>query len=291
MCINCLSQQVENYLFRFDISRLKVHSGVLKEILEIPPSGPANEGSEENPIRLDGTVSAQALTSFLRWFNHMRVISLHFCCSGLTLISTSEWSPLPLGEEALVDILTVSHMWMIEAGTSFAKSRLRQLQPPLPFPRLLQLGIKFGIRDWIFPAVEGILFSSLGSIDIHDTERIPYRAFVVLAKAREAVLQQRNVVGMYPPPFECGCISNQGCLRKWKEAWRATIGPRVLNPGTSLPLTQIPVIARENYKAFSLSDACIRTAIDNLVEKGAFSAETIILDKAVQGILDIFSMD
>lgn len=61
--------KAEDHLFRVDIGRLKHHSMVIDDIFSIPPSKDSSEGTEVNPIKLEG-IKASALASFIKWLNH-----------------------------------------------------------------------------------------------------------------------------------------------------------------------------------------------------------------------------
>lgn len=141
-----------------------------------------------------------------------------FNCSAFSalLSQNSDWEPLPLSEDLLVDILAVSHMWNIKSGMIFAKTRLEELQPPFHPIRQLQLAFKYNIQEWIAPAVEAIVGGSLATlITNEDAEVIPYLVLLILAKAREALLLEWNCVALYPPPFNCSCQKSITCTRKW----------------------------------------------------------------------------
>ena len=64
-------KQVDNTLFCVDLKNLERHSEPIRNIFEIPPSV-ANEGTESNPIFLEG-LSAEEFSSFLSWIYHVCV--------------------------------------------------------------------------------------------------------------------------------------------------------------------------------------------------------------------------
>ncbi|KAF9455709.1 hypothetical protein BDZ94DRAFT_1315916 [Collybia nuda] len=164
--------QAENTLFCINASALASYSEPLFNAFGLPRPPGLKEGSEEDPI-LWPDLTAAEVASFLKWMTHI------------------EWTPLPPNEATLVDILKVSHRWMVEQGVAYAIHHLEQLG--LPAPHRLELARRFQIVTWIRPAVQSLLdihqpLSSFSSET--DVEYMGPKVYTIITRARELILRE-----------------------------------------------------------------------------------------------------
>ncbi|KAF4596843.1 hypothetical protein EYR40_007468 [Pleurotus pulmonarius] len=260
-------RMIQNVLFRVDVASLQNYSETFKDIFSIPPSGPLNEGSEENPVILQG-ISVDEFEAFLTWLYHIA------------------WRSFPHTEETLVSILSVSHMWQVQAGFDYAMDRIVELN--LPAARMLHLGARFRIRDWVLNAVPILLATSARQLTDHDIELMGARVISIIIKAKEVVDEQRKTLAAFPPPLSdapsWGCETHASCHRVWRDTWWKVIAKAILHPKFPRPLTDcIGLIVETPY--IGMSAQCKQEAILSITEQGNFSVEEEIRRRALDSIL------
>ncbi|TFK57898.1 hypothetical protein BDN72DRAFT_748655, partial [Pluteus cervinus] len=138
-------------LFQISLAQLRLSSEAFHELFGIPQDASSPVGREEgHPIRLEG-VSADEFTSFLDWLYHIPGASDVF------------------DEAKLLNILKFSHMWICDGAKQFAMNGLNALN--LPPSRKLEIGISFGLRDWIASSINTLVLTPLALGRLNENER------------------------------------------------------------------------------------------------------------------------
>ncbi|KAG6913414.1 hypothetical protein DXG01_007016 [Tephrocybe rancida] len=216
--------QVENTLYKQLTGILRQHSQVLNDIFALPQSF-ANEGTESNPIFLPGLTSAE-FEDYIGWQQNLK-------------------RPSPIGTERelyLCNVLKVCHLWNVEHGQEYAISELNMMR--LPAPRMLQLGGRFSVRQWIVGAMETLLTTPFLILTDVNFEEIGLKVLSILAKSREAMEKERRIIALTPPhssdmPAGYGCYNHSSCKKIWVDIWFKRISMDILHPHTPLPFAQV----------------------------------------------------
>ena len=88
-------------------------------------------------------------------------------------------------------------MWFIEDGIKFAQHWLEQRI--IPATERLKLAKLYEIRDWVAPAVQELLQTPLSSLSNGDLDHINIRLYSIIARAKEAIENQRKLMAACPP--------------------------------------------------------------------------------------------
>lgn len=133
--------------------------------------------------------------------------------------------PKDLPEAMLVDILHMSKMWLIEDGVKLAQHWLKQSK--ISTTKRLQLAKHYEIWDWVTPAIQELLKTPLGNLSNVDLDHINIRLYSIIAKAKEALENQRKLIAACPPSLPkdspgfqtVWCTSHATCAKVWADTW------------------------------------------------------------------------
>lgn len=104
-----------------------------------------------------------------------------------------------------LDVLHMSHMWLIKEGVDYAVEQLEKIH--LPASRRLELARRYGIGKWLDPAIRDLLLMPLKVIIREHMEDIGSETFGALACAKEGIADNRRKVSVsliYPKSFDDG---------------------------------------------------------------------------------------
>lgn len=182
-------------------------------------------------------------------------------------------------------------MWQVQAGFDYAMDRITELN--LPAARMLHLGARFRIRDWVVNAVPVLLATSAWQLTDHDLELMGARAISIVIKAKEVADEQRKTLAAFPPPLAdtpfWGCQTHASCQRVWRDTWWKVIAKAILHPRAPRPLAEcIGLIIDTPYSG--MSPQCKQGAILSLTEQGNFSVEQEIEKRALDSILSYYAL-
>ncbi|KAJ3803909.1 hypothetical protein F5876DRAFT_71060, partial [Lentinula aff. lateritia] len=187
---------------------LRCRFKVLDDIFGIPPSTQSqNQGTEVNPIALPASITAEKFESFLMYLN----------CRG--------WNEFDNKVAAnILNLLDISALLEADGALSYAMSKVVGLN--LPAPQLLGLAWRhrahLQVRDWIEPAVMGLLSTPLRCYN-EEQECSIGLAYPIIAKARERIQEARLVLAAIPFQLaprdilfpECPDELHQYCEKSW----------------------------------------------------------------------------
>ena len=134
-------------------------------------------------------------------------------------------------------------MWYIEDGFKFTKHWLEQHK--IPATQRLQLETHYEIWDWVTPAVQELLRTSLSSLSNDNLDHINIHLYSIIAKAKEAIEKQHKLIAACPPflPKDTDdyqtawCVSHATCAKVWADTWWKVEAQSILHPLMPLDLT------------------------------------------------------
>lgn len=182
--------------------------------------------------------------------------------------------------------MRISHLWLIDSAIEYAIAGLDHLD--LPPSRKLQLGRQFHKREWIATAVQDIMQSPLRSLTMDDQERLTGRVMFILARAKEALIDEQLLMATTPPPLSppsTACRDHGNCYRTWKTVWWGIIAKALLDP--KKPLLHHDGVEFVRSTQFSgMTPACKAAAVAHLEENDLFMrAQRQILAQATITVL------
>lgn len=138
-------------------------------------------------------------------------------------ILTRPWASLGIPElKGNLDVLHISHMWLIKEGVDYAVEQLHQRN--LPAAQRLQLARTYGIDHWLDAAIRDLLLIPL-KITIRDhMPQIGIETLGALACAKEAITDNQRKVSVsliYPKSFDDApyCSTPEKCKETWFVVW------------------------------------------------------------------------
>jgi hypothetical protein len=182
-------------------------------------------------------------------------------------------------------------MWYIEDGFKFAKHWLEQRK--IPATQRLQLATHYEIRDWVTPAVQELLRTSLSSLSNGDLDHINIRLYSIIAKAKEAIEKQRKLIAACPPSLPkdtddfqtAWCVSHATCAKVWADTWWKVVARSILHPLMPLDVNTI-VDFLKNTEHRGMSSPCKEDMLRKLESDGSpFNTLRGIEDGAIRSVL------
>jgi hypothetical protein len=134
-------------------------------------------------------------------------------------------------------------MWDISPGIDFASREL--LRFDLHPAHCLYLARKYDLSNWIEGAVRKLIASPLEHYTNESTDTLPFPLYQIIATTKESIFLDRMRLANHPPfppnfdgqPY---CSHHETCKRVWTEKWFYTMGRRIHNPTSPLPLLKVP---------------------------------------------------
>jgi hypothetical protein len=202
----------------------------------------------------------------------------------------SGWKPPPQPERLLTNILKLSNKWEITEGQEYAILFLRE--QVMDAAHRLELSRMFGIDEWVKPAFNELVQKNLTSLSINDVNRIGFTTYTILAKAREAIDQQRKLIAAVPPAMvfleSYKCLDHDKCKASWKETWWRKLGKQLVHPSKPLALSEVMDFL-EQTKFPDMMDCCKKDMLTELQKPGGavtkFNMDEDVIGAAVTAIL------
>ncbi|KAJ7454505.1 hypothetical protein FB451DRAFT_1408409 [Mycena latifolia] len=229
---------VENTIYHFSLSVLKMMSPPLTAIFDIPVSVPVvgpdgkvvpAEGTETNPIVLPG-ISVKQFDDFLAFFFKSDLIQVEDISDGRK-------------EELCMNLLTVGSLWDIDEAKAYTKSNL--IQMGLPAPRRLHIARQFAIHEWVDTAVRELIPQS-GNLDTDAALVLGPTTLCILYQAKTALEKERLLVAHVAPKLTAiedlnygDCVAHRNCERAIREGWWTLVGKEMLHPTHPMALDAI----------------------------------------------------
>ncbi|KDR67114.1 hypothetical protein GALMADRAFT_147338 [Galerina marginata CBS 339.88] len=255
-------------LFKVDFGRLEKYAVTIREIFGLPAEL-ANEGTETNPVIIDG-LKIKEFSSFLKWFDDLK------------------WrrSQDTADEPFLLGVLGVCHKWMIDDGKAWAVAQLNLLSSRPPDPnnpnrptdqslsaaRRLDMAERLEIPEFVYPAVSSLLNKNENgkftrSITDDEINLMGTKTYSILA-----IL----------------CQSHPACIISWKSIWSTVILKHLIGQNP-LPITGMA----ETIRATSfpnLNADCLSDTIAKLKQDNFFKAEKVITEGASEKVLQAYRL-
>ncbi|PPQ79288.1 hypothetical protein CVT26_001062 [Gymnopilus dilepis] len=215
--------QAEDKTFTIDASRLLRISEGFATILDGHfKSSIPNEGSAAIPIVLPDT-TASSFANFLKWLY----------LDPLTTVQMTQTQ--------LIDILAISHRWVIPLGIDYAVAKLAEL--PLSPAFQFHLLRRYDIEVWIPRVTRALLLTDLDDLTAPDATFLGISIFYTIQRYREKIIFHRMRLGRripYPDdrsnaPF---CPNHSQCYKDWHETWITHVQIRILGSPRAFPLSQ-----------------------------------------------------
>ncbi|KAG9220220.1 hypothetical protein CCMSSC00406_0009541 [Pleurotus cornucopiae] len=270
--VHMVEIQIDNTLFRVDINGLRRQAKVLEDVFSIPPSvvaGQPEEGTAENPIQFTGLVTVDDFAAFLTW------------------IGRNDERPVPQDPQILIAILRVSHMWHAPKAFEDVKYQIEWLN--LPHAQMVELGLQYNIDEWVTTAIPILVKAPLNTFTDLAVSQIGPTAFRMIAKSRETLTTQRNLIATVPLlPSDYRplphCSSHSRCLHVWKERWIMLVVMEIIHPTRPIPLTSIPgLITASAYPG--MTPHCKEDFVRLMLASQRLGVEEKIWDGTVDAIL------
>lgn len=254
--------------------------------------GGNQEGTDMNPIQVPDCTT-DTFAHFLMWFNHTYVPSLtsHKFKELMRHIRpvSSPWETLSIPAlQGNLDILHISHMWLIKEGVDYAVGQLESVN--LPAARRLELARRYGITSWLDLAIRDLLLMPLTTIVRTHIPSIGFETFCALACAKESIEENRRKVSVclpYPKSFDEGpyCADPARCKEIWFTVWIREICRLIhRNRIRYIPLCDV----QEHFRAHAfvgMHPGCKELVINSLLTTNAgIPLEEEIIQEAVREI-------
>ncbi|KAJ3908050.1 hypothetical protein F5879DRAFT_985925 [Lentinula edodes] len=270
-------------LYRVLIDSLRCRSKVLDDIFGIPPSTQSqNQGTEVNPIALPASITAEKFESFLMYLN----------CRG--------WNEFDDKVAAnILNLLDISALLEADGALSYAMSKVVGLN--LPAPQLLGLAWRHRahpqVRDWIEPAVMGLLSTPLRCHSVEQECSIGL-AYPIIAKARERIQEARLVLAAIPFQLaprdilfpECPDELHQYCEKSWLFFWYQNITVELIHP-TKPPLSYSGLVQLvEKTKFENLQEGCKSRTVERMKSYQDYPTVPDVFHAAVSEVVQLFNI-
>ncbi|KAJ7094161.1 hypothetical protein C8R44DRAFT_645559, partial [Mycena epipterygia] len=128
--------------------------------------------------------------------------------------------------------LKLCNKFIMNAAKKYVIKNLEDIY--LPPARRLELAGKFGIPQWVKPAVKYILNHKLTELTAEDLALIGLGVYAILVKGKEFMdIEIRRTASRAPPMIQdpsWDCPDHKSYDTTWKRLWRKEIGWKLLHP-------------------------------------------------------------
>lgn len=198
-----------------------------------------NEGSVSVPIVLADT-TAESFANFLKWLylEYVPTITQIACHAH---IFSSPLTPTTMSRAQLIDVLAISHRWIIPNGIDYAVTKLADLSLSAAFQ--FHLLRQYDIAEWVPCVTRALVLTDLDKLTGPDVAFLGVTVLYTTQKWREKIIFHRMKVGRRIPwpdkqqPDAPFCAQHMTCYKDWHEVWIAHVQSRVLGPPGAFPLT------------------------------------------------------
>ncbi|KII84220.1 hypothetical protein PLICRDRAFT_127097 [Plicaturopsis crispa FD-325 SS-3] len=204
----------------------------------------------------------------------------------LELYLYPKWTPPPHPVSRYIDVLKLSTQWGMSNVREAAIWNISQYNNrELAATTKLELARRYNIPQWGGPAFRQLVNRPLKSLSNDDLDCIGVAAFVVLAKANEAIAEERRLVATKTPPNVCcaQCTHHVECSRAWKDVWWNKIAPSILHPDPGWAIAFPGEIKQKvsGLQVQGMGQGCRDETIAAVLDGCGFDGVGIITDMAV----------
>jgi hypothetical protein len=208
------------------------------------------------------------------------------------------WSSARPSKAVLLSVLAITHRFMMDAGVEWAIRALDSLdmEDSLTPAHRLQLSFRYEIKQWILPAVSGLVDRQAGRkllrlISNDDVEQMGVRTYTLIVRGVEAIQAARTSVAITPSAIDhCAqCQINhedRACTRAWHDFWVATIPLIVLAPDHPKPLhSLVDFLKKTDIR--NVRNACKILTLSQFERTDILKIETTVKDRVAAAIWDL----
>ncbi|KAF8511391.1 hypothetical protein JB92DRAFT_3118133 [Gautieria morchelliformis] len=249
-----ITLQIEDVLYKLNISLLRKFSVVFKDMFSMPPSSSQpnhHEGmSDESPVKL-----------------------------GLPFMFKSP----PL--EGLVSILELGTFLQIDVARSFAIQALSTDSLNLSPARQLSLALRFRISDWIELDFKALVATPAHRLSLEDASFLGLTIMHIIHSTQSEICHLRLVLAYNPLKMDKHNVSCKrpalGCQASWEAAWWDRFACHYLHPDH--PCTPLEALAKfESANIAGVTTACRLQAVEFIRDHGVFDREYGILEEGLK---------
>ncbi|KAJ7137895.1 hypothetical protein C8R44DRAFT_728089 [Mycena epipterygia] len=239
---------------------------MMEAILSIPDGkttdDPSREGTEKYPLHIEG-VTREEFDDLLGGFLYHPEYKI--------IADTDK-------ERVYTNLLKLSDKFIMKAGKRYAIKNLEDIY--LPPARRLELAGKFGIPQWVEPAVKYILNHKLTELTAEDLALIGLGVYAILVKGKEFMdVEIRRTASRAPSMIQdpsWNCPDHKSCDTTWKRLWRKEIGWKLLHP--TFPMKPDEILwTVQKFRDAGLYEKCRDDVIREIRENVIFFNERIVL--------------
>jgi hypothetical protein len=186
----------------------------------------------------------------------------------------------------LVNILKLSQIYMIDAGSAYAIHHL-ELQQMSPAHHI-ELSRMFSIHDWVEDPFRRLMDIDLADLTEDDELKLGYKVYRIITKTKEYISKQRKSAAQVAPPLtfleSYECVDHKTCREVWKDGWWKKVSKRLLHP------TQ-PILLREVADYVSgldftgMTAVCKAEMVEFIRNNEGFRAEDTIIQQGIAAVV------
>ncbi|KIJ90971.1 hypothetical protein K443DRAFT_126358 [Laccaria amethystina LaAM-08-1] len=271
--------------------------------LPIPLKSQPEEKAGQGSFTVEGEVDEYPIMfpeTTVEEFDHFVENCLYF-----TLTLLLSWTPPPVSVQVHVDVLKFAHKFDLREDVKnsviFKLSEYRE--PHLKAVDRLNLARLYEIPSFIRPVFVSFCRITLKISDLPyiDIQKIGLPAFSVLAKVKEAINEERQMIAYHAPSVdslpisdECNDLTHSTvCLRVWRKEWWSKIGRGILQPVPifALDFPDDVVEAVQKLQLPGVTPACRHTFISFVASHAhALTRPSQLIDDGVQELERLLSV-
>ncbi|KAK7008323.1 hypothetical protein R3P38DRAFT_3592481 [Favolaschia claudopus] len=222
---------VENTLYKLDPHAIFCYSPVLQDIASIPGPGLVQQqSSDTNPIPLSHHGKAE-FEMFVR-------------VAYGDIPVADDYGRAATGLPLIVKSLELSQFLMAPLFRKHCLTMIQQRTWAIPGAKLIFLSYHYRTRLFFETAFHHLASSPLRDLTVEDVDLIGFRAYVALARLKEAHAEHRSILAAEEPVFDhdqrqhsMGCLDHEACEEDWHRVWWNGMGRCLLDGRKPLTYT------------------------------------------------------
>ncbi|KAG2124114.1 hypothetical protein BD769DRAFT_1776606 [Suillus cothurnatus] len=187
-------------------------------------------------------------------------------------MSESDISPNKESVSALVSLLTMSTVFDVSVGKSYAINQL-ETRPDLDLPTKLQLCYRFKILPWLTPAFRELVSLPIKGLGPMGIAKIPTYILHALIQVKHQISTHRLTLAAVVPPTMAGmCHTPLTCADGWETGW--TTGPAEMLRHPDIFYSSWDILAQlESVEIPQVCSDCWESSVVNVKETGCLLME------------------
>jgi hypothetical protein len=186
----------------------------------------------------------------------------------------------------LVNILKLSQIYMIHAGSAYAIHHL-ELQQMSP-ARRIELSRMFSIHDWVEDAFRRLMEVDFADLIEDDEYRLGYKVYRIIAKTKEYIDKQRKSTAQVAPPLtfleSYECMDHKTCRDVWKDGWWKKVSKRLVHPTQPISLREVADYV-SGLDFTGMTAVCKAEMVDFIKNNDGFRVEDIIIRQGIDAVV------